>query len=110
MMSSNEILENLLDFKTNNKLIRSQILSKLLKSVLPLVISSVNKATPNKNYSNFWRNYIILNLFSSLIKTSYSNDLADEISKLSKNEFDLFIDNLINLKPFTKAMLLTLNK
>jgi hypothetical protein len=110
MISSNEILENMLDFKTNYTLIKSQILSKLLKTVLPSVISSINQTNPSKSYSSVWKNYIILNIFSSLIKTSYSNDLADEISKLPKNEFNTFIDNLINLKSFTKAMFLTLYK
>ena len=110
MISSNEILENMLDFKTNNKLIRSQVLSKLLKSVLPSVVSSINLTATNKSYSNVWRNYITLNIFSSLVKTSYSNDIADEISKLPKSECNSLTNNIINLKPLTKSMLLTLNR
>jgi hypothetical protein len=109
-----EILENFLEFKNESSeyknVVKSKITFKIVKCVLPAVLSNVidTNSASIKSVSFEWKKFQFLYVFSTLIGSSFSHEIVNELQKDSNVK--IFLEKLLNNQIMSKAQLLQLNQ
>lgn len=109
-----KILENLLEFRNEsleyNNVVKLKIDLKLVKCVLPSVLSNTSETNVlvKRSISLEWKKFVFLCLFSTLVGSSYSREIAAELQK--DPNIKTFLEKLLSNQIMSKTQLLQLDQ
>ena len=111
-----EILENLLQFRNISaeylKTVQLKISHKLIKCMIPSILSNLGadetQIASKKSLSAEWKKFLFLCIFSTLINTTFRQEITPEL--LGNAHLKSFLTKLINIEILSKTNLLKLDK